>query len=48
MKKSPAKIILLNFATNDARHFHFRDIEKDYRLARINIPGDDTADYYCP
>ncbi|WP_072208575.1 SGNH/GDSL hydrolase family protein [Pantoea dispersa] len=33
MKKSPAKIILLNFATNDARHFHFRDIEKDYQVS---------------
>lgn len=33
MKKSPARIILLNFATNDARHFHFRDIEPDYRVS---------------
>lgn len=33
MHNSPAKIILLNFATNDARHFHFRDIEKDYQVS---------------
>lgn len=33
MKKSPARIILLNFATNDARHFHYQDIEPDYRVS---------------
>lgn len=33
MKASPAKIILLNFATNDARHFHFNDIAADYRVS---------------
>jgi len=30
MQRSPAKIILLNFATNDARHFHFKDTEAKY------------------
>lgn len=30
MKTSRANMILLNFATNDARHYHFKDIEKDY------------------
>ena len=33
MKNSPAKIVLLNFATNDARHHHFKDIEKDYQIS---------------
>lgn len=33
MQKSPAKIILLNFATNDARHYHFRDIEQNYQVS---------------
>lgn len=30
MAASPADLILLNFATNDARHYHFKDIEPDY------------------
>lgn len=33
MKKSPAKIVLLNFATNDARHFHFKDTEAKYVIS---------------
>ena len=33
MKRSPARIILLNFATNDARHYHFNDIEPAYRVS---------------
>ena len=33
MKRSSARLILLNFATNDARHFHFRDIEKAYQVS---------------
>ncbi|MEM6160924.1 SGNH/GDSL hydrolase family protein [Erwinia sp. P6884] len=33
MKKSTAKIIILNFATNDARHFHFKDVKPSYVLS---------------
>ncbi|WBV23928.1 SGNH/GDSL hydrolase family protein [Pantoea piersonii] len=33
MKRSNARLILLNFATNDARHYHFHDIEKPYQVS---------------
>ena len=33
MKQSRARLILLNFATNDARHYHFHDIEKPYQVS---------------
>lgn len=33
MKGSSARLILLNFATNDARHYHFHDIEKPYQVS---------------
>ncbi|WP_371240022.1 SGNH/GDSL hydrolase family protein [Pantoea sp. KPR_PJ] len=33
MKHSDASLILLNFATNDARHFHFHDIEQPYQVS---------------
>ncbi|MDL4915874.1 MAG: SGNH/GDSL hydrolase family protein [Enterobacterales bacterium endosymbiont of Blomia tropicalis] len=35
MKNSQAKIILLNFAMNDARHYHFKDIEPDYIVSPV-------------
>lgn len=33
IKGSSARLILLNFATNDARHYHFHDIEKPYQVS---------------
>lgn len=33
MKRSSASLILLNFATNDARHYHFHDIEQPYQVS---------------
>jgi len=33
MKRSDASLVLLNFATNDARHFHFHDIEQPYQVS---------------
>jgi len=33
MKRSDARLILLNFATNDARHYHFHDIEESYQVS---------------
>lgn len=33
MKLSKAKLIILNFATNDARHYHFKDAKPDYVLS---------------
>ena len=33
MKKSKARLIILNFATNDARHYHFKDAKPDYMLS---------------
>lgn len=30
MEKSKAKIVILNFATNDARHYHFKDAKPEY------------------
>ncbi|RPD99811.1 SGNH/GDSL hydrolase family protein [Candidatus Pantoea deserta] len=33
MQRSDASLILLNFATNDARHFHFHDIEEPYQVS---------------
>ena len=33
MKKSKARLIILNFATNDARHYHFKDAKPDYVLS---------------
>lgn len=33
MQRSNASLILLNFATNDARHYHFHDIEKPYQVS---------------
>lgn len=35
MAASPADLILLNFATNDARHYHFKDIEPDYIVSPL-------------
>lgn len=33
MKKSQARLIILNFATNDARHYHFNDAKPGYVLS---------------
>jgi lysophospholipase L1-like esterase len=33
MKKSKARLIILNFATNDARHYHFKDAKPGYVLS---------------
>ncbi|MCQ5471606.1 lysophospholipase L1-like esterase [Pantoea sp. AN62] len=35
MAASPADLILLNFATNDARHYHFKDTESDYIVSPL-------------
>lgn len=43
MKQSPAKLVLLNYAINDARHYHFNDMKgyvespDDYKAIMIKL-----------